>query len=135
MIELYSTNVTTTPNQVIAWNNKSVQRGLSATLAVDGSTIYLNSPGVYRITVSANGQTTEAGTFGFSVSGDGNVITRGNYSVTSTAGTNQAISFPLLVAVNRVFGIDERAKITITYTGSAGTLSLIDCVVEKVYAT
>ena len=133
MMELYSTNFATTANQVITWNNKSVQRGISATLGGDGQTIYLNTPGVYKVTLSANGQTTANGTFGFTVNGNGNAIVRGTYSIDSAAGVDVAMSYPLYITVTRAYDFMDRAKITVTYTGGAGTMSLVDMVVEKVY--
>ena len=132
MLQAYSVNLTSTPNQIIPWNTKAIQRGSTATLASDGQTINLNAPGVYEVSVSGYGSTTAAGTFGFQLNGDGAAIARAASSMsTGAAGVGNA-AFTALVAVNGVYGSGTKATLALTYTGAAGTINLASVTVKKV---
>lgn len=132
MIELYSTDITTTANTIVTWDKKSVQIGNSATLAFDKQTIHLNAPGVYRVHVNAYGSTDAAGTFGFQLQGNGVDIVRGATSQgTGATVIDAAVAFETNIRVVNASAY-ERASITLEYTGSAGTLRLVDIIVEKV---
>ena len=132
MINLYSNNVTSTTNMIMQWNNKSVQRGSSATLDADGQTIRLNEEGVYKVTVNGYGSTTAAGAFGFQLVGDGANIVRAAGGTTTGAGELGNISFATDVAVNKTYGAAAKASIRLVYTGGAGTINLASIIVEKV---
>lgn len=132
MLNLYSTNVASTTNQVITWNSKAVQRGNSAILGSDNQTIYLNTPGIYEINVSGYGSTTVAGTFGLQLQADGATVARGASSMTTGAGDTGLAAFDALVAVNRVYGSSSKAALTVIYTGGDGVISGVGIVVKKV---
>lgn len=132
MINLYSNNVTSTTNMIIQWNNKSVQRGSSATLDTDGQTIRLNEEGVYKVTVNGYGSTTTAGFFGFQLVGDGANIVRAADGTTTDAGEFGNASFATDVAVNKTYGAVTKASIRLIYTGGSGTINLASIIVEKV---
>lgn len=131
MIDLYSVDLTSATAQTIQWNVKTLQRGTSATLDRDKTTIYLNEPGAYRVHVHGYGTTTAAGTFGFQLTGDGVDIVRGAASMSTAAGAVGSVAFSTPVAVNRAAGVDK-AALNLVYTGGAGTISLVEIGVEKV---
>ncbi len=132
MINLYSTNLTSTTNMTVQWNAKSVQRGASATIDSDGQTIRLNESGVYKVTVNGYGSTTAAGAFGFQLVGDGTNIARAADGTTTGIGELGNASFATLVAVNGAYGIPVKASLKVVYTGGAGTINLVSIIVEKV---
>lgn len=132
MLQAYSANLTSTANQIIPWNTKAIQRGSTATLAADGQTITLNAPGVYEVSVNGYGSTTAAGTFGLQLNGDGAAIVRAASSMTTAQGGVGSASMTTLIAVNGVYGSNTKAALTLTYTGGAGTITMVDIVVKKV---
>ncbi len=132
MIQVYSTGIASTANQVISWANRGIQRGTTATLAADNQAINLNAPGVYEVSVNGYGTTTAAGTFGFQLNGDGNAIVRAAGSITTDAGEIGTVAFSTLIAVNGVYGSGTKAALTLTYTGGAGTITLVNMTVKKV---
>jgi len=131
MIELYSTNVTSTEDMVISWNNKSVQVGRCSTLLDDNQSISINQPGVYEVTVNGYGSVTGGGEFGFQLLGAGVAIARGT-GMTTTTGTGVGnVSFSALVKVTASAGVGT-AILTVEYTGGAGTINLVNAVVKRV---
>lgn len=131
MLNLYSVDLTSAAAQIVEWGVKSIQRGTSATLSQDKKTIYLNTPGVYEISVNGYGSTTAAGTFGFQLVGDGEDIVRGAASMSTAIGGTGNAAFTALVAVNSAIGTNK-AAISVEYTGGAGTIDLANIVVKKV---
>ena len=125
MIQVYSTAATSTANMTVTWATTAVQRGTTATLAADNQTINLNAPGVYEVTVNGYGTTTAAGTFGLRLNGDGAAISRAASSMTTDAGEVGNATFSTLVAVNGTYASGTKAALTVTYTGGAGTITLV----------
>lgn len=132
MINLYSISQTAVADATVTWANKAVQRGISATLGSDNQTIYLNSPGVYEVSVHGHGLTTAAGEFGFQLVGDGTDIARAASFMDTGIGEVGAVAFDTLIAVNSTAGPTNKAALTLRYTGDAGTINLVSLVVKKV---
>lgn len=98
MFEGYSTNLDIATNQAIPFNNVTIQKGCTATIA-SPSTIQLNKCGVYMVNCDAVVTSTDAATATMQLYKSGVVQPQGQASATVTADAIRSISFVTFVQV------------------------------------
>lgn len=131
MIQAYSQNLAVTQGAAIPFNSTKLKTGCVVTQAQDKTTFYLNRPGIYLVQFDGYGSSTEAGSVGVQMAVDGVNCPVGTVQATTAAGSLQPISFYTLVGVEAVCRCTGGKKLTVNYTGTAGTLSLANIIITK----
>lgn len=130
MIQAYSLNLAVTGPQQVVFAG-SVGRGDTATLEADRATVALNVPGIYEVTVSGYGSSTATGTFGFQLVENGVPVQLAQQSVVAPAGENVPSNFSALIDVKPA-PTGSKARLTLNYTGTAGTIANVSLIVKRV---
>ncbi len=130
MMQAYNQNLAVTGPQQVVFAGSEVW-GDTANLEADNATVALNKPGMYEVSVSGYGLSTAAGTFGFQLVKNGVPIPNAQQSVVAPAGENVPTSFSKLIEV-KAAPAGNKAKLTLNYTGTAGTVVNINMIVKRV---
>jgi hypothetical protein len=130
ILQTYSTNLNVNENDTIQLiNNPVMTAGVERSSA---TVISLRKPGLYHVSVNATGTTTDAGTFGIQMSASGTDAPDALASTTTTADAVASVSFETLVEVRAASNSSNAVPISFIYTGSAGNISLVNVIIEKV---
>lgn len=133
MLETYSQNLTVTANTTIPFNVNSLKKNCTVTHTEGSTSISLNKAGVYAVYFNAVGTLTDAGTFSAQMLKDGNTVAQAVSGATAGAGETANISFSTLVFVNPSCScVNNKATLTFSYTGGAGTIANANVIVLKV---
>lgn len=129
MIEAYGTNITAAQNMIVPFANKFQTN--CAVVRNNNETFEVMMPGIYSVSFHGVATTTAAGNIGFQLLADGNVLPQTVVSATTGAGDTESVSFETNVKVT-VAPMTQKAKLTVQYTGSAGTIDMADIIIRKV---
>lgn len=132
MLQAYTTNQAVATNDLIAFSRVEAAVDRSATLPIGGTEITLNAPGIYHITGYVNGTPTADGEVGVSVLLNGDVMEQTTVTANALADNYAVVPIDTLVSVNRCCPCQPTTRISIQYTGAAGTVNLANVVVLKV---
>ena len=132
MVQAYNNNIQVSTNTVIPFAKTQLKTGCVATVSSDGTTIYLNRPGIYKIELDATGVPAADGTVSIQLTLDGSNITSATSSSYQSAGFATEVGINTLVAVDKICSCLGGKKIQAVYTGAAGTLNTVNIIVTKI---
>lgn len=130
IIQSYGTNISVATNDLVPFATNAV---LNGRVMHDNPTVFnFNKSGIYSLHATLNGSTTDAGTFGAQVLVNGVAQPQSVVSVTSTAGGNTEITLDTLIELRNCLcqGVAS-IPVSVQYTGSAGTLTLANVIIER----
>lgn len=132
MIQTYSQNLAVIQGSTIPFSNTALKTGCVVTQSLDKSTFYLNKPGIYMVQFNGYGSSTAAaGSVGAQLIVEGQNSPVALSQATAAAGSVVPIEFSTLVTVGAVCRCAGGKKLTVSYTGTDGTLTLANIIITK----
>ena len=132
MLQAYTTNQAVATGDIIAFSHVEAAVDRSATLPIGGTEISLNAAGIYHITGYVNASPTADGEVGVTVLLNGTAMEQTAVTENALADNYAVVPIDTFVSVNQCCPCQPTTKISVQYTGVAGTVSLANVVVLKV---
>ena len=132
MIQVYNNNVQVSTNTVIPFTKTPIKTGCVATINSEGTVMYLNRPGIYKVELDATVIPAADGTVSVQLTLDGSNIVPATSSSYQSAGFATEVGINTLVAVDRTCLCLGGKKLQAVYTGAAGTINTVNVIVTKI---